>query len=262
MGVQSSTVALMASRGEIGPMPDCGIFADTGSEPKAVYEWITWLEPQLAFPVHRVSAGNLGDDLIAAAAVNNAAGNARCDSPPLFTRGDDDSEGIINRQCTKAYKLDVIRAKVRELIGLGKGARAGNVPLAEQWIGISIDELTRVTESRDAWSVNRWPLLELRMTRQDCKNWMMRNYGKTPPRSACVYCPYHNNAEWRAIKAVPEDWRIAVAVDQSVRTGLPKMNDKMFVHRQRVPLEEADLSAADDPRQISMLDECEGMCGV
>lgn len=28
-GVQSTTMALMAAHGEIGPMPDCAIFADT-----------------------------------------------------------------------------------------------------------------------------------------------------------------------------------------------------------------------------------------
>lgn len=33
-GVQSTTMALMAAHGEIGPMPDCAIFADTGWEPK------------------------------------------------------------------------------------------------------------------------------------------------------------------------------------------------------------------------------------
>lgn len=32
-GVQSSTMALMAAKGEITPMPDCAIFADTQSEP-------------------------------------------------------------------------------------------------------------------------------------------------------------------------------------------------------------------------------------
>jgi len=37
-GVQSSTMALMASHGEITPMPDAAIFADTGWEPKAVYD--------------------------------------------------------------------------------------------------------------------------------------------------------------------------------------------------------------------------------
>ena len=37
-GVQSTTMALMAAQGEIGPMPDCAIFADTQGEPRKVYE--------------------------------------------------------------------------------------------------------------------------------------------------------------------------------------------------------------------------------
>ena len=36
-GVQSSVMALMASRGEIGPTPDCAVFADTQWEPESVY---------------------------------------------------------------------------------------------------------------------------------------------------------------------------------------------------------------------------------
>lgn len=36
-GVQSTTMALMAAAGELEPMPDAAIFADTGWEPKAVY---------------------------------------------------------------------------------------------------------------------------------------------------------------------------------------------------------------------------------
>ena len=45
-GVQSSVMALMAAKGEITPMPDCAIFADTGWEPKRVYEWLDWLEDE------------------------------------------------------------------------------------------------------------------------------------------------------------------------------------------------------------------------
>ena len=56
-GVQSSTMALMAEKGEINPKPDCAIFADTGWEPKRVYEWLDWLETQLSFPVYRVING-------------------------------------------------------------------------------------------------------------------------------------------------------------------------------------------------------------
>ncbi len=55
-GVQSSTMALMAAAGEITPMPDCSVFADTQAEPGSVYKWLDWLEKQLPYPVHRVTA--------------------------------------------------------------------------------------------------------------------------------------------------------------------------------------------------------------
>jgi hypothetical protein len=258
-GVQSSTLALLAARGEIGPMPDAAIFADTGSEPVAVYEWLEWLEKELPFPVHRVSKGNLGDDLIRISALNSQGQAIRLDPPPFYTAG---GEGIIRRQCTKGYKIEPIRTKVRELLGFKKGARAGKDPLAEQWIGISLDELQRVKESWEPYIVHRWPLIERRWTRRHCIDWMQANYGKVAPRSACVFCPYHDNEEWRNVRAVPEDWALAVRVDTAVRSGLRKMNDQMFAHRSGVPLEQADLSEPGDPSQISMLDECDGMCGV
>jgi 3'-phosphoadenosine 5'-phosphosulfate sulfotransferase (PAPS reductase)/FAD synthetase len=81
-GVQSTTLALMAAHGKIGPMPDCAIFSDTGWEPKAVYAHLDWLRSDnvLPFPVHVVSAGNIRDDLVACAQGRRAA------SIPAFTR--------------------------------------------------------------------------------------------------------------------------------------------------------------------------------
>ncbi|SCX22555.1 hypothetical protein DSM25558_3172 [Agrobacterium sp. DSM 25558] len=59
----------MAAHGEISPVPDCAIFADTGWEPKAVYEHLEWLmSPNvLPFPVHIVSAGNIRESVMEAA---------------------------------------------------------------------------------------------------------------------------------------------------------------------------------------------------
>ena len=54
-GVQSTTMALMAAHGEITPMPDCAIFADTGWEPKVVYEHLERLMAMLPFPVSRLT---------------------------------------------------------------------------------------------------------------------------------------------------------------------------------------------------------------
>ena len=81
-GVQSSTMALMAAKGEITPMPDCAIFADTGWEPKRVYEWLDWLETQLPFPVYRVSKGNLRDDIV------NSFQKQRFASVPFYTESE------------------------------------------------------------------------------------------------------------------------------------------------------------------------------
>ena len=61
-GVQSTTMALMCAAGEIAP-PDCAIFADTHWEPKSVYEHLVWLEAILPFKVHRVSAGDIRENL-------------------------------------------------------------------------------------------------------------------------------------------------------------------------------------------------------
>lgn len=150
-GVQSTTMALMAAHGELGPMPDCAIFADTGWEPRAVYEHLDWLMSGnvLPFPVHIVSAGNIRDDLMA------AGGGSRWASIPAFTKtvtpagaivpvldeGEDGdiieigsrstlretvSIGMIRRQCTTDYKIVPIRRKVRELAGLTRKRSPGH----------------------------------------------------------------------------------------------------------------------------------------
>ena len=46
-GVQSTTLALLALRGEL-PFPEAAVFADTGWEPPAVYDNLAWLREQLA----------------------------------------------------------------------------------------------------------------------------------------------------------------------------------------------------------------------
>ncbi len=100
-GVQSTTMALMAAHGEITPMPDCAIFADTQSEPQAVYDHLKWLmSPNvLPFPIHVVTKGSLR-----AAILSASAGRTRNDGrPPLYIRNPDGTKGILKRQCTADY---------------------------------------------------------------------------------------------------------------------------------------------------------------
>jgi len=266
-GVQSSTLALMASTGALGYQVDAAIFADTGSEPRKVYEWLDWLETQLTFPVHRVSAGNLRDDLL-------SLEPGRVASIPAFTAFSG-SVGMTRRQCTREYKIEPLQRKARELCGLAPGQRGPrDVVLAEQLIGISLDEIGRMKDSGKPYIQNRWPLIELRMTRQHCLDWMLaRGYPK-PAKSACTFCPYHDDAMWRDMKINdPESWNSAVEVDRALRGDAPVraargMDADIYLHRSCKPLEEVDLRSAEDMGQQTLFDplgfqnECEGMCGV
>lgn len=253
-GVQSTTMALMAKHGDIGPMPDCAIFADTGNEPAAVYRHLEWLETVLPFPVHRVrrAGPSLGDFVIGL----GRDGATRTAGVPFFTK---DPHGMLPRQCSVEFKVRPIQRKVRELVGPGRHPKG----LVEQWLGISWDEAQRMKTSSVGYIVHRFPLIELEMRRHDCQLWLERHQYRRPPKSACVFCPYHSADQWRSVRAVPEDWAQAVEFDAAVRAGHSGMAGSAFVHRQRVPLAEADLSSAEDRGQLNMFnDECEGMCGV
>jgi hypothetical protein len=171
--------------------------------------------------------------------------------------------GMIRRQCTSEYKIVPIRRKVRELAGL-TGRHSPDHPVVEQWIGISLDEVIRMKPSREAWQVNRWPLIERRMTRWDCLRWLDPHGYPTPPKSSCIGCPFHSNAMWRALRDHDrEGWRDAVAVDRAIRTGMRGMRAELYLHRSAVPLEQADLSNDADRGQRDLFgNECEGLCGV
>jgi hypothetical protein len=92
----------MIAKGEL-PMIDCAIFADTQSEPTAVYRHLDWLEKQLPFPVYRVTAGNLRENILDA-----TIGHSRLDArPPFFVS----SGGMLNRQCTQDFKIIPIVAR-------------------------------------------------------------------------------------------------------------------------------------------------------
>lgn len=255
--MQSSTLALMIARGEL-PMVDAAIFADTQWEPRAVYEWLSWLETQLPFPVHRVTAGSLRESIIN----KQTSTGRRFASVPWYTINPDNSLGMGRRQCTQEYKLAPLISKKRELVGLVPRQRAAAV-LCETWIGISTDEALRMKPSHERWNVNRWPLIDQRMSRSDCLRWMERNGYPAPPKSSCIGCPYHSDTEWRAVKADPASWADVLEIDALIREPVRGLRGRQFMHRSCKPLAEVDLATAEERGQVDMFNnECEGMCGV
>jgi hypothetical protein len=250
-GVQSTTLALLAAHGEIGPMPDCAIFADTQDEPAAVYEHLRWLmSPNvLPFPVHIATAGKLSDRLF------GGDDEARF---PCFVGGG----GIAKRQCTSNYKLKPIRRKLRELLGVG--SRGYVEPGAvEQWIGISTNEAHRIKPSGFKFIIRRDPLIEVGMSRSDCLAWLRDHDYPEPPKSSCNYCPYQSFGQWQAKS--PADFAAAVAVDRRLRepAQIARFRGKLFVHPSRVPLEDVDFSTWAERGQPDLFgNECDGVCGV
>lgn len=251
-GVQSTTLALMAAHGEIGPMPDAAIFADTGDEPADVYEHLRWLmSPNvLPFPVHITTGGKLSDAL--------KAGDDAARLPCFVGAG-----GLSVRQCTRNFKIRPIRRKTRELLGFGSrgNPRPGAV---EQWIGISTDEAIRIKPSGVQFITNRHPLIEANMSRQKCVAWLVAREYRVPPKSACKQCGFQGNIGWRRRKANVADWQEVCALDAWLRepAQIKRFHGELYLHTSRVPLAEADLH--DDPDLFGgdFANECEGHCGV
>lgn len=171
------------------------------------------------------------------------------------------------RGCTHDFKLWPIFRKCRELAQVKRGGKTVRVI---QWIGISLDEAQRMKTNRHKWIGVRWPLIEQNMSRHDCLRWMEAHGFPKPPRSACVYCPFHNNHEWRRLKAEePEAFARAVQFERDTQAAKRNTSHSFksvpFLHRTAVPLDQVDLSQ-DTDRGQGLLDgfngECEGMCGT
>jgi len=257
VGVQSSTMALMSAKGVL-PKVDCAIFADTGYEPKKVYEYLEWIKTQLPFPIYIVSKGNIKNDMIGS--IDNGT---RFPTAPFFTRNaETGKKGMLMRQCTNDYKIQPIRKKIRELCNVDYKKHFPKDKFVEQWLGISTDEIIRMKQARDKYINNIYPLIDLKMSRSNCLKWMADNGYPLPEKSACICCPYHDDNYWQEMKDKrPDEFQDAVDFDLKIRTGSRKIHDHLFLHRSCKPLSEVEFKKKKD--QLNMFnDECEGLCGV
>jgi len=248
-GVQSSTILLMALKGELPPY-DAVVFADTGWEPQAVYRWVDLMEEEArkaGVSFVRVSGGHIRDD-----ALRRLRGNARWPTMPLTVVGPAGEHGKLYRQCTDTYKIRPIRAWLRRVL------RERGEGVAHLSLGISLDEAERARPSGVRYIVHEYPLLERRMSREACVAWLRRHGYPEPPKSACIGCPYHGDGYWaRLQRDSPSEWEEVVAFDRAIRE-LPKVRGKCYLHRTGFPLEEA----VGLPQPDLFGEECFGVCGV
>lgn len=261
-GVQSTTMALMAACGELLPMPDAAIFADTQDEPQEVYRHLEWLTSMLPFPVVKATRGRLSDGLLSG---DNSA------RMPFFIK----AGGIAKRQCTRDFKIRPIRQAVRTILGVGPKAYIAPDSVS-QWIGISTDEADRMKPSGCRFVVNRWPLIEIGMNRFGADAWLWKRFGKHAPKSACKQCPYQPPERLLHLKQnSPAEFAELAAFDEGLRTpeNVRRFHGELYMTEAHVPLMQIDLAgivadrAERKTRQGILFpdhftNECEGICGL
>ena len=255
LGVQSTAMYFMSNLGDI-PRADYAIFADPGAEKQETYEMLdyckVWAYKNKGIPILVNDEKNLYEDIKNG---TNSKGKRLASIPAFSEHG-----GILRRQCTAEYKIFPVIKSVRALHNLKPRQR---MKPTEMWLGISMDEMQRMKESQFYNVEYKYPLIDKRLKRVDCLRYLKDKGFPKPIRSACVFCPYHSNKEWIEIKKDRKAWNIAVEVDKSIRDLSSKgMNDKMYVHRYRKPLDEIEF----DDGQIDMFEgfdlECDGVCGL
>lgn len=279
-GVQSWGLTAMSALGVL-PKVDVAIHADTTYERSETYDfarrWTPWLEDHgvrvvtvenertnvvenytatsLMIPAYTAYENDIwveGGDY-----VEDKAGDEIFipDGTHHKIHSAGSASGILRRQCTHDWKISPIRRWLQ--------ANRDKEPV-EMWLGITLDEVTRMKPSDVQYITHAFPLIELLdrpWTRGMVMRWLQENGLEIPVKSACVFCPFHNRAGWRDIKLADNgNWQQALEVDDAIRHKRPGY--VCYLIPERIPLADADFRNEEDHGQLSLWDseECEGMC--
>ena len=250
LGIQSTAMYLMSSLGHI-ERADYAIFADPDAELPDTYNlWSKiklWKQKNNGIPLIKKKK-SLYNNIIKA-----YKNNTRVAKIPAHTS----SGGIMLRQCTGEYKIQIVIKEVRRLHKLKKHQR---MKPTEMWLGISLDEIQRMKESQLYNVIYKYPLIDKRLTRSDCISFLEQNNFFNVKKSSCTFCPYHNNKAWKEIKQnYPKEWSKAVKLDKVIRNSKQfGIKDELFLHTSLKPLDKAYLQ--EDQEELFMCEE--GYCGI
>lgn len=139
-----------------------------------------------------------------------------------------------NRTCTQNFKIQVIDKELKR-----RGATAAQPALVA--LGISLDEYQRMRSgSGKAYKTLAYPLIDARLTRQDCIRVIARASLPVPPKSSCYFCPFHRMREWRRqARDEPDLFAKSVALEVRLndrRAALGK--DAVWLTRYARPLDQ------------------------
>jgi hypothetical protein len=248
-GTQSAAIAALICKGRL-PKPDMAVMIDVEREKSATWRYAeAVLIPELA---------KIGVNLVIKKKseftdVDIYSKDERLVLIPAFT--------LLNGQvgkgsafCSGEWKRDVVMRYLR----------SEGVESCRNWLGISLDEVSRVRGPRRKWFQPHYPLIfDVPMTKADCIHLVVNEMGwPEAPKTACKMCPNHDHQGWRRMKQEdPEDFAYAVQFDLDLR----KTHPHMYLHTSCVPLGEVDFSSDSPTGQGDLFrtNSCEsGYCYV
>lgn len=84
-----------------------------------------------------------------------------------------------------------------------------------QYLAIARDEAHRMKDSRVEYVTNLYPLIERKLTRDDCVSIITEAGLPLPPKSACFFCPFSSHERWRWLHHEhPDLFEKAVALEE------------------------------------------------
>jgi hypothetical protein len=225
-GVQSVAIGALIAQGRLA-MPDLIVIADTGREVETTWATCEKMRERgfnIQVAPHSLATVDLyalnGDLLI-----------------PAHSRG-----GVLNSYCSNEWKQRPVRRWLRER----------GVTDCDLWLGISIDEADRQKPSGLLWMRHVYPLIDLLVSRSECRRLIAAQGWEQPEKSRCYMCPWQGRAEWNGLS--PADRARAIRLDEEIR----EENADMFIHKSGLPLAEAFEFEANEP---SLFDGCDsGHC--
>ena len=245
-GQQSTALALMSCDNTIHPgkfplvpVYDAVLFCDLGGEREWVYRQVDFLKMQCekhGIPFYILNGKNLKEDYMENYGVN------RVTTIPFWSIDENGKKAKMTRHCTIDYKIIQMQNFVRwELLGYKKGQRTKpeDIQAHEMHIGFTHEEQQRIFDSKHKLFINKFPMVDMGLTRADNYAYVRETWKLETKGSACLFCPFHTNYFFvECKKNCMKDYRTILNFDEKLETGIPNTrigvpNSKIYISRSR-----------------------------
>lgn len=117
-----------------------------------------------------------------------------------------------SRWCTSNSKIEPIyKGYIRPMQEKGEYVKP-----AKALIGLGYEELTRMYTPHLSEYTVEYPLIDRKMKRKDCIDYVRRHGYDAPPKSGCYFCPFQSRKQWgNLLREHPDLYWDAVALEEA-----------------------------------------------